>query len=254
MRPPLLKMGPFSLHSSKDALLRTCYDCAVGWYTPMPGMVQCIGCSRGRYANQTGLSACHTCPAGRFSGHLTGFNVGSKESIWGAENTIWSWTTLFVIYLSFFIIFVLLLSGSQGTPWQSACEACSPGKYMLSTQSSECLSCDRGKFRTSDLRLYSMWTSDPFEMWRFRCFLVKGIQSQPKATSPRRLHATRALLVNSAGRMRGHVKNVRLAKKRRLGWEGVLRRKMGKSRVEHPAHLVLVGVKGPLPVWIFFWG
>lgn len=182
------------------------------------------------------------------------FEVKGFIGGFGAENTIWSWTTLFVIYLSFFIIFVLLLSGSQGTPWQSACEACSPGKYMLSTQSSECLSCDRGKFRTSDIRLYSMWTSDPFEMWRFRCFLVKGIQSQPKATSPRRLHATRALLVNSAGRMRGHVKNVRLAKKRRLGWEGVLRRKMGKSRVEHPAHLVLVGVKGPLPVWIFFWG
>ena len=29
---------------------------------------------------------------------------------------------------------------------------------------------------------------------------------------------------------------------------------MGKSRVEHPAHLVLVGVKGPLPVCFFLGG
>jgi hypothetical protein len=48
---------------------------------------------------------------------------------------------------------VPLVSGSSA---QSACEACAPGKYMLSTQSSECLHCEPGKFSTSGLHLVAL--------------------------------------------------------------------------------------------------
>ena len=75
MRPPLF-LGPVRFHSSKDALLRACYDCALGRYTPMPGMVQCIGCSRGREIAKSWIHMWHP---GQWSFVFCGWSVFTRK-------------------------------------------------------------------------------------------------------------------------------------------------------------------------------
>lgn len=137
--------------AQRSAEENTCKPCERGFFANVTGMSDCLACEPGSYNTASNLDSCTLCETGRAVETMAAIACDPCEPGRFASKPYGAAVCLdcaagLVQPLAEQVECEECESGTFSGPKQSVCQACQPGKFARSSNSSECKDCSSGSF------------------------------------------------------------------------------------------------------------